>query len=259
MPREDDVQRIGKIGRESPLREELLHQPVFAFRDELDELFVLRLRALDQVRRNRAVHALASLVEVSFHADEVDGAAELLLLADGNLQRRDAAPKPLQEGLDDTVERSSLPVHAVDDEENGPGEFGGELPGLFRLHLDARDGVEDDHHGVGRRDGGSGFGGEDAVPGGVDEIDADVPVDRVRTGEIDRDLSLDLLAVEISRTGPVLDLPRARRGAGCEEQTRHESRLPDRVVAQNGDVAELGSRKGFHGRDYIDGTAGGGV
>ena len=136
---------------ERALREELLHEVVFALGDRLDERLVLGLRPVGQLRRDRAVHALASLVDVRLHADEVDGSPERLLFADRNLERHDAAPEFLAQRLDDAVERGALAVHPVDDEEHRALELRGELPGPLGLDLDARDGVENEERRRRRR------------------------------------------------------------------------------------------------------------
>jgi hypothetical protein len=44
---------------------------------------------------------------------EVDGSLERLLLAEGDLERDDAAAELLLHGLDDAVEGRALAVHAV--------------------------------------------------------------------------------------------------------------------------------------------------
>ena len=75
------------------------------------------------------------------------------------------------------------------------------------------DGVEHDQRRVGGGHGGPRLRREDAVARGVQEVDPDVPVDRVGAGEVDRDLALDLLAVEVGRAGALVDLAGPRRGA----------------------------------------------
>ena len=113
QPRED----VG--GVERSLGEELLHQPVLAFRDHLDELLVLGLRPLGELLRDRTVDALAPFVQVGLHPDEVHRPAKSLLLPDGDLERDDAAAESLlAQRLHDAVERGPLPVHPVHDEED---------------------------------------------------------------------------------------------------------------------------------------------
>ena len=162
-------QDVGRL--QSALSEELLHQLVFALRDHLDQLLVLRLGPLGEIRRNRPVHALAVLVDVSLHADEVDRAAEDLLLSDRDLERDDSSAELLAERLDDPVEGGTLPIHAIDDEEDGAAEFLCELPGFLGLDLHAGDGVADDQRGVRGGDGGARLGSEDPVSGSVQEVD----------------------------------------------------------------------------------------
>jgi hypothetical protein len=156
---------------------------------------------------------------VGFHPDEVHSPLEALLLADRDLERHDFPSEPLLKRLHGPVEGGPLPVHAVQDEEDGPVEFPGELPDLLRLHFDARDGVADEEDGVGGRDRRARFRRENPVAGGIDEIDPHIAVDRVGAGEVDRDLPLDFLRVEVGRAGAVVDPARPRRGSGGVEQS----------------------------------------
>jgi hypothetical protein len=125
------------------------------------------------------------------------------------------------------------------DEHDGPAELGGELPHALGLDLDSGDGVEDDDRGVRVVDGGARLGREDAVAGGVQEVDPRPAVDGVGDGEVDRDLPIHLLGVEVGRAGPVLDPARPRNGAGGVQEGGDEGGLSDGVVADDGDVAEL--------------------
>ena len=70
----------------------------------------------------------------------------------------------------------------------------------------------------------------------------EVSVDGVGDGQVDRDLSVDFLGVEIGRTGAILDLAGAADGAGRMEEGADERGLADGVVADHGDVTNLGSR-----------------
>ena len=201
-----------------PCGEELLHELVFALGHRLDELLVLGLGPLGQVGGNRPVGPLAVLEEMGLHADEVHGSLEALLLADGDLERHDLAAELLVERLHHAVERGALPVHPVDDEEDGALELGRELPGLLGLDLDARDGVEDEQRPRPRPPRPPSPRGKDAVSGRVQEVDPHVAVDGVGAGEVDRDLALELLAVEVRRASSFVDpagpgQSRRRRGA----------------------------------------------
>ena len=166
MPSDDEAQRTGKILRSTISRfkpgrmscgSRVPWAKNFSMRSSspsataLDERLVLGLRPLGELRRDRAVDALAALVDVRLHAHEVDRAVERLLLADRDLERHDAAAELLVQRLDRAVEGGALAVHPVDDEEHGAPELQGELPGALGLDLDARDRVEDDERGSRRR------------------------------------------------------------------------------------------------------------
>ena len=70
--------------------EELLHQRIVGFRDHLDQRLARRLRRRLDVGRHRALGGLAAPSPANVHAfiaDQVDDAAERLLLADRQLDR----------------------------------------------------------------------------------------------------------------------------------------------------------------------------
>ncbi len=235
-------------GFQRALREELFHQLVFALGDHLDQVLMLRPGPLEELLGNRSIGALARLVPVRLHADEVHGAGKRLLLADGDLERDDAPPELLAKRLHRAVEGSAFAVHPVDDEEDRAPELLGELPGLFRLDLHARDGVADDQGRVGRCHGCAGLGREDPVTRGVREVHARVSVNGVRHGEVDRDLPFDLFRVEIRWAGAFFDPAGARRGPCGVEHGSDQSRFSDRVVAGHSHISNLGGGEDFHGR-----------
>src|SRR4030095_6624273 len=90
LPRRDLLlktrEKVGLLER--TLREEPLHQSVVALRDPPRELL-----------GDRPALPLAVLRQVTFHPDQIDRAAEALLLADRDLQRNDAAAVLLAQRL----------------------------------------------------------------------------------------------------------------------------------------------------------------
>ena len=114
-PRADDAQRTGKIlrstisrfrpgrmscGLERALREELLHEVVLALGDRLDEGLVLGLGPLGEVGGNRAVHALAALLDVRLHAHEIHGPRNAFSSPTGIWSGTTARPNFLLQRLD---------------------------------------------------------------------------------------------------------------------------------------------------------------
>ena len=86
--------------RDGALFEELLHQLVIAFRDQLHQLFMRFLSGRREVGRDFAFLAFTVATEfvgVGLHLDQVDDAGEALLLADRELQGNDCAPESTAE------------------------------------------------------------------------------------------------------------------------------------------------------------------
>ena len=196
---------------------------------------------------DHARRGLAGVVrEPALHRDEVDDAAEALLLADRGLDADAGAPELLLELVHDAAAVGALAVHAVHDDEAGEAELVAHLPGLLGLDLDARDGVDDDDRGVGGAQAAEHFRDEDAVARRVDQVDLLLlPLER-RDGEADRDLPLDLLGVEVGRRVALLDAAEPRRGARLVEQRGDERRLADAVVPHDGDVVDGGRGVNLH-------------
>ncbi len=105
--------------RQRALVEELLHQIVVTFRDELDERFVRCLRLLRELFGNRANFGLPIAIGrilVRFHRHEIDDAVELAIGPDRQLHGNGAAPERFLHGLHGALVTGQLAIHAVHDE-----------------------------------------------------------------------------------------------------------------------------------------------
>ncbi len=239
--------RLHLLFAEVALREERLHELVVALGDHLDEPLVQLGRVGGELLGDRAGRGLARVVrEPALHGDEVDDAAEALLLADRGLHGHAGPAELLLELVHDAAAVGALAVHAVDDDESGEPEVLAGLPGLFGLDLDARDRVDDDERRVRGAQAAEHLRDEDSVARRVDQVDLLLlPLER-RDREPDRDLPVDLLGVEVCRRVAFLDAAEPRRGAGLVEQRGDERRLSDAVVPHDGDVVDGGRGINLH-------------
>ena len=157
--------------------EELFHQLVFAFGDQLDQLFVSFFGGGGHIGGNRAFLALAvsaHLVGVGLHADEIDNAAETLLAADGKLQRGDGAAEGAGERFERAVGVGALAIHAVDDDHARQVDFVAVIPDALGHDLDSGDAIHHDQRGVNHGQHHLGLVDEHVEAGSVEQIDLDL-------------------------------------------------------------------------------------
>src|SRR2546428_343608 len=200
---------------------------------------VLNTSALGAVGRHLRFRRLAIGVEERLHLGEVDVALEPRLLADGEVQRHDAALETARERVQRAEEVGALAVEPVDDDGARQLVLVRELPDLLRLHLHAGDGVHDHDRGIDHAQAGARVGDEITVPRRVDEIDAVAFPVTVRHRGVDRYFALDLVGVEVGGRAAVVHLAEPRDGAGGEQQGFHEGGFADAAVADDTDVADL--------------------
>ena len=104
------------------------------------------------LRRHRALGAFGRRAVVHHRGvgQQVDDAAELGLLADRELERRDARAEAVLQLVERAFERRALAVELVDEDHAGDAARLGHLPGDLGLHLDALDRGDDAHDEVDR-------------------------------------------------------------------------------------------------------------
>jgi len=199
-----------------------------------------------------ALAVSAHVVGVGLHADEIDDAAETLLSADRELQRRDRAAESVGERFEHAVSVGALPVHAVDDDHARQVNFIAVSPDALGHDLDACDTVDDDERRVHHGQHHLGLVHEHIEAGSVEQID--LYSGRVRLAPLDnseagpnRHLAGDFFLVVISSGGAVVHASEARRGPGGKEHGGHQSRFAGVPVSDKGKVAEIGSFVHFHG------------
>src|SRR3989475_11499740 len=219
--------------------EVLVEQLVVRLGSGFDEPLAVLLDPVREVAGHLALARLAVRVRDGLHPHEVDVAAEARLLAQGDLERDEAALEAACERLERPVEIGALAVETVDDDRARQGVLGRELPDLLGLHLHAGDGVHDDDRRLDHPQPRPRVGDEIAVPGRVHEGDPVALPVAVGDRGVDRDLALDLVRIEVGGRRAVVHLPEASHRAGGEEQSLDEGRLADTAVPDHADVADL--------------------
>ena len=166
--------------------------------------------------------------------EQVDHPAEVGLVADRELERRDAGAEALLQLVEGPVERRPLAVELVHEDRAGDPTLVGEPPGDLGLHLDALDGGHHEHGEVGDPQRGGDVADEVGVARGVDQVDlVAVELER-RDGERDRDVAPRGLGVEVADGGAVLDPPGPRDRPGMEQERLGERGLARRRRARRG-------------------------
>ena len=131
-----------------------------------------------------------------------------------------------------------LPVHLVDEGEDGDVPQAAHLKELPGLGLHALGGVDDHHCGVGGHQGAVGVLGEVLVAGGVQNVDAEALVLELhhRGGHRDAPLLLDLHPVRRGRPGVLLPLhlPRLGDGPTVQEELLRQGGLARVRVGDDG-------------------------
>ena len=209
-------------GVEVALLEELLEQVLVGLGDGLDQPGARFLGFGREIGGDRLLLGLAAAVAlepVGLETDEIDDAGEVLLGPDRQLHRQHLAPEGLLQALETASEVRPFAVHLVAVQDDRQAELGGGLPDLLGVDLGTGHGADADECGVGDAQSRARLGEEDAVAGGVEQIDLVLLPRQVADAEADGDAALRLLGVEVGDGVAVLDLagiegPRRRRREG---------------------------------------------
>ena len=204
-----------------------LHQLVGDLADLVEQLLAVLLRSrellLGDLGLGRVVAARA-LVEVGAHVDEVDHAADLLLVPDRDLGRDDVGAEGGLQRLERAVEVGALAVQHVDAEHARDVALGGDLPQAARRDLGA-------HHGVDDEDGGL------AHAQGAERVRDEARLARGAERHRDRHLARLLVGLGIGGGGAVDDGAQAGQHTGLEQERLVQRRLAGTAVADQSHVA----------------------
>ena len=215
--------------------------------DRIDQLVVVLVRLLGELGRDLGHLALLAevvLVDHRLHLDEVDDAAEVLLVADRDLHRHRVRAEAVAHRLHGGEEVRAGAVHLVDEGDARHLVLVGLPPDRLGLRLDAGDGVEDGDRAVEHAQAALDLDREVDVPGRIDDVDAMAAPERRRGGGRDRDAPLLLLGHPVHRRGALVHLAHLVRAAGVVEDPLGRRRLARVDVGHDPDVADAVERDG---------------
>ncbi len=194
-----------------------------------------------------ALLAVAGVVHKGGVGEQVGDAVERRLLADGQLERRDAGAEAVAQLFERAVEGGALLVELVDEDHPGDPHLLGETPHPLGAHLDAVDGAHHEDGEIDHAERSVDVADEVGVAGGVDEVDlVTLPLER-GVGQRQRHAPLRFLGVVVEHGVAVLDSAQAADGSGPVEQRLGQRRLSRPAVADEGDIADLLGRVDLHG------------
>ncbi len=233
-------QRVRELrDRDGLVGEVALHEVVVAHHDALDERVVDGVLLHLHLGRDRSLGGGAVDVVHRVVVEQLDHPVEVGLLADGELQRRDAGAELVLELVEGARERRPLAVELVHEHGAGETELLGHAPHQLGLHLDAFDRRHHEHREVGGAQRGSDVAHEVGVAGRVDHVDLVTVVLERRHRQRHRDAPPRFLGVEVGDGGAVLDPAQAADGAGVVEEGLGQGGLPRAAVTDQGHVADL--------------------
>jgi hypothetical protein len=234
------------LGRNRGLVEEIrLEQLLVVLGDRVDQLVVVLLRLLAQAFGNfdrGDLRAEVVLPDDALHLDEIEDAAEVLFLADGQLHGNGPSAQPVDHGLNRAEEVGAGAVHLVDECDARNAVAVGLAPNRFGLRLDAGHRVEDSNRAVEHAQAALHLDREVHVPGRIDYVDTKIAPERGRGRRRDRDAALLLLRHPVHDRCALVHLAHLVGAAGVVEDPLGRRRLARVDVGHDPDVADAVER-----------------
>ena len=160
------------LGGERLALEVALHQRVVGHDDALDQVVVdARLDLGHFLGDLGPGRRAAVVVEERLVGQQVGDAPEVALLADRQLEWRDAGAEVVAQLVERALERSPLAVELVDEDHARHAEVARDAPRRLGLHLDPLDGAHHEDREVGHPQGGVHVAHEVGVAGRVEDVD----------------------------------------------------------------------------------------
>jgi hypothetical protein len=207
--------------------------------DRLDQLLAQAGGGLLQVGGDVALGALAALVGERAARQQPDQAAEVVLLADRQVQRRAALAEGALDAVQGAGERRPVAVELVDEERPRQAELLGHGPHDLGLGLHPLHGADHEQHRVGGRQGGPHVADEVGVAGRVQQVDLEAVVLHRRHRQRHRDLLAGLLRLEVGHGGAVLHPADPVGRAGGVQHRLDQGGLAGAPVTHDQDVADV--------------------
>ena len=225
----------------------LLEQFVVELRDRLDELLARLLDvALDVLGDVGDEVFLVMRDDLHVQGQEVDDTLEGRFLADWQLHGHDTRAKAHAQLFDDLLEVGVLAVHLVDEERARQLRFLGIAPCLLRLDLDARRGRDHDEGTVRCRQRALDFADEVRIARRIDEIDLIVTPFAGGKLQVDRHAAALFLRLAVEHTRVLLHTAKALDSTRIEQAGIEQARLARLAMADDGNVAQVGTLVRFH-------------
>src|SRR5579859_1746809 len=224
------------------LVEELLHQFVVPFSDQLDDGFVAFLRRVGKFGRDGYLFGLATAAEFagpSLHADHIHHALESFFAADGNLHGKNLASKGYDERFHSLGAVGVVAVHTADHDDARQLEFFGISPNALGHYFDAMRAIGDDQHGLDRHQRGLRFVNEHVEARRIDEIDLGAAEFAETHAVADGHLARDLFLVVVGDGGAVVNAALLGRGARGVEHGAHKRRFATMRMAGYCKIADV--------------------
>ena len=203
--------------------EVFLHEFLVALGDVLDHGLAQGLGLVGQVGRDVGLgHAAGTVEHERLARQHIHQTFEVILLADGHVQQHRASAQYGGNAAKGGIEVGAVAVH-FGDGDHARQAFGHDfLVDLAGQRLDAVNGVDDQHGGVGGAEDVAQVADEVVIAGNVDEVVRVIlPVEAVEAG-LNGAAALEFFGFGIQGRGSFLDLAQAVDGSGGkEEHLRH--------------------------------------
>ena len=220
--------------------EVFFHEFVVRGSSFLDELFVILLGDLHHVGGNGLLAEILAevvVIDLSLHRDEVDDAAEGILLADGQLDRHGVRAETLLDHLLHAEEIRAVDVHLVDVCDTGHLVGVSLTPDRLGLGLDAALCTERRDGAVQNAQGALDLDREVDVAGRIDNVETMALPDTGGRSGRDRDAALLLLDHPVHGRGAFVDFAQLVRLARVEQDTLGGRRLAGVDVRHDTEVS----------------------
>src|SRR5262249_34506847 len=146
--------------------------------DGLDQLRMERFRLLLQVFGNFFDYVFSAqrfiFPDDRLHGDQINHAFELVFLSDGDLDGYGAGIKALADGIDGVLEIGAHLVDLINEANSGAAVLSALAPYVFRLRLNAVNGVEYRHSAIEHAQRALHLGSEIHVAGCINDVDLNI-------------------------------------------------------------------------------------
>ena len=194
-------------------------------------------------RDDLAIFALAAVGFVFKHAHN---AGELTLFNDGQLDGRDGGAVLFGQGRERLVKVGVLAIHLVDDKHAGQAVLLAQGVGLLAADVQTGHGAQRDQRAVSHGHRADHLAGEIKIAGHVDQIDFGFIKLQRSHGGADGNMPLELFLIVVGRGGSVLHASLTIDRARHIQQRFNQSGFAVGAMADDSDVANIGSGIVFH-------------